>query len=89
MRPTALKVVLEAVARARLDDHPGAVGPQRLPDVRGRALRIAHVVQAVEERDEVVVLAREVLRRRDDEADAVGHASRSAARRAYSTLASW
>ena len=39
-----------------------------------RADGVAHVVQAVEVRDEVVVVAREVLRLRDLEGDAVGDA---------------
>ena len=54
----------------RLDDHPGAVGRERLVDVRGRADRVAHVVQAIEYAHEVVVAAGIVLRRGDREARA-------------------
>ena len=41
----------------RLDDHPRAVFLQRAANVRRRPRRIAHVVQAIEERHEIVVLA--------------------------------
>ena len=56
-----VEVVLDAVVGERLDDHPGAVGGQRLAHVRGGADRVAHVVQAVEEGDQVVAAARVVL----------------------------
>ena len=53
-----VEVVLDAVAGARLDDHPGAVGGERLADVARGADRVAHVVQAVEHRDQVVARRR-------------------------------
>src|SRR5207245_3994123 len=43
-----VEVLRQRVAGQRLDDQPGAVRVERLPDVPGRADRIAHVVQAVE-----------------------------------------
>ena len=74
-----VEVVLDAVAGERLDDHPRAVGGERLAHVPGRADRIAHVVQAVEGRDEVVARRREAGGRRDLEAHAVGDARRRGA----------
>ena len=63
-----VQIVLQAVAGHRLDDHPGAVRLQRLADMRGRAGRIAHVVQAVEEGHQVEVRCRIILGRADLEA---------------------
>ena len=48
-----IEVVLEAIARERLDDHAMTVGLERLPSVAGGSGRIGHVVQAVEEGHEV------------------------------------
>ena len=56
--PHWVQVVLDPVAGRRLDDHPGAVGGQRLVDMTGRADRITHVVQAVEHRHQVIAAAR-------------------------------
>ena len=67
-------VAARVVLRERLDDHPGAVGGQRLPDVPGRGQRITHVVQAVERRHQVVVPAAERLRAGHLEAHPVGDA---------------
>src|SRR4051812_950351 len=60
--PDGVEVVLHPVARGRLDDHPGPVGGQRLADVAGRTERVAHVVQAVEGRHQVVAATGERLR---------------------------
>src|SRR5205823_3245083 len=49
-----VEVIRQRVAGQRLDDQPGAVRVERLPDVPGRADRVAHVVQAVEGGDEVI-----------------------------------
>ena len=68
------EVVLDAVAGERLHDQPGAVGVERCEDVPGRAHGVAHVVQAVEGRHEVVAGARVALGRRRLEADASRHA---------------
>ena len=53
--PDRVEVVLDAVAGLRLDDHPGAPRGERRVHVTGRADRIAHVVQAVEHGDQVVL----------------------------------
>ena len=60
------------VQRERLYEQDGAAGFEVLPRVPGGASRVAHVVQAVEEADEVVAAG--VLRgRRDLEAGPPGH----------------
>ena len=61
--PDRVEVVFDVVAGHRLDDHPGAVVGDDLAHVACRADRVAHVVQAVEHRHEVVALAAELLRR--------------------------
>src|SRR5690242_11006631 len=63
-----VQIVFKLVARHRLDDHPRAVRLQRLPDVRRRPGRVAHVVETVEEGDQVEILLRIFLGRRDLEA---------------------
>ena len=67
--PDRVEIVGQAVAGHRLDQHQRAVGLQRLARMRGRADRIAHVVQGVEHGDEIEADAREVLRARRLEAD--------------------
>ncbi len=84
-----VEVVLDAVVRERLDDHPGAVRRERLAHVPRRADRVAHVVQAVEERHEVVAGARVSLRRRDLEADAVATPAARARARAPLDRRAW
>ena len=64
-------VVLCTLACVGLDDQPGAVGGQGVPDVAGRADGVTHVVQGVEDGDQVVAGAGEVGGRGDLEADAV------------------
>ncbi len=64
-----VEVVGHSVAGGGLDDHPGAVRREHLPDVTCRADRVAHVVQAVEAGHQVVWAAAESLRRRDVEPD--------------------
>src|SRR5581483_4167621 len=66
-----IQIVLQIVFSIRLDDHPCAVFCQRLAHIRGRADRIAHVVQAVEESYEIVVLAWEFFCLAYLEADAI------------------
>ena len=84
-----VEVVLDAVAGERLDDHPGAVGRERLAHVPRGADRVAHVVQAVEERDEVVAVPGIVLGRGQLERDAVGDARGLGRLRARSIDGSW
>src|SRR4051812_27418694 len=50
-------VILHPVTSHGLDDHPRAIGLQRLLDVRSGAGRIAHVVEAIEEGHEVEFVA--------------------------------
>ena len=69
-----IQVVLDAVAGERLDEEPGAVRCERLADVARGADRVAHVVQAIEARDQVVAGAGKRLGRGDLEADAIGDA---------------
>src|ERR1700722_13829711 len=66
-----IDVFLQPVVREWLDDHPGAVFLEGLPDVRRGADRITHVVQTVEHRDEIVIAARVGLRAGDFEANPV------------------
>ena len=66
--PHGVEIVREAVAGHRLNQHQRSVGLQRLAGVRRRTGRVAHVVQRIEHRDEVEVLAREVLGARGLEA---------------------
>src|SRR6202040_3500659 len=68
-----IEVLLDVVARHRLDDHPGAIGLQRLPDVRGGADRIAHVVQTIEECHQVKIGFRKILCCSDLEPDVFDH----------------
>ena len=67
-----VQVLGEGVAGDRLDHQPGAVRGEGLPHVARGGERVAHVVQAVEERHEVVAGARERLGRRGLERHAVG-----------------
>src|SRR5690348_17450781 len=55
-------VVLRGVVGERLDQHATAIRLQRVPRVPGRADRVGHVVQAVEERDQVELLDRKSTR---------------------------
>ena len=70
--PYRIQIVLQLVVGKGLDDHPRAVLGQRLPDVRSRPDRVAHVVQAIEDGDEVVVFAGKILCLCHLEGDAVG-----------------
>ena len=69
-----IQIVLQLVIGKGLDDHPRPVLGQRLADVRRRSDRVAHVMQAIEDRDEIVVLARKLLCLGHLERDAVGDA---------------
>ena len=62
-----IEIVLQSIARRRFDDHPASVGLQRLTHMARRADRIAHVMQAVEERDKVQILAWKIARHGDFE----------------------
>jgi hypothetical protein len=62
-----IEIVLQSIARRRLDDHPAAVGLQRLAHMARRADRIAHVMQAVEESHQIQVLAWKIARHGDFE----------------------
>ena len=70
--PDRVQIIFDLVTGERLDDHPGAVGRERLADVRRRPARVAHIVQAVEEGHEVVAAAGIVFRAGDLELHAVG-----------------
>src|SRR5690606_11475064 len=72
--PYGVQVVGDAVVGERLDQHPDAVVVDRFTHVPRRPHRVAHVVQAVEEGDQVVVAPRIVLRARNLELDAVADA---------------
>ena len=63
-----IEIVGEIVMGEGLDQHEGAVGVERPADMGGGALGVAHVVQAVEAGDEVVVVAGIVLGEPDLEA---------------------
>src|SRR5271165_5076863 len=67
-----IEVVGDRVAGVGLDDEPGAVGGKRLTDVAGGSERVAHVVQAVECRGEVVTGAGELAGPGDLEAHPAG-----------------
>src|SRR5690606_19633534 len=58
-----IEIVLQAVTGYGLDDHPGPIRLQRFANVGCSTGRIAHVMQAIEARDEVEILAREILRK--------------------------
>jgi len=69
-----VEVLFDPVARARLDDHPRPVRVERRADVARRASGVAHVVEGVEHRHEVVAAARVRVRGGDLERHAVGDA---------------
>src|SRR5208282_1054623 len=69
-----IEIVLQLVAREWLDDHPGAILLEPAVHVRRSARGVAHVVQTIEERHEVVVLARKRFRAGYFELDAVPYA---------------
>src|ERR1700733_16005094 len=68
-----IQVVLKVVIRERLNNHPRSVVLNRTPDMRGSAHRIAHVMQAIEDRNEVVIASGKFLRSGDLECDAIRH----------------
>src|SRR6202012_4688890 len=67
-----IEVVLDSVAGAWLDDHPGPVGLQCPANMASGPAWVAHVVQAVKHRPEVVVIATVRRRRLGLETDSVG-----------------
>ena len=46
-------MVFDAITRERLDDHPGAMGILCFANVGGSSHRVAHVVQAIEESNQI------------------------------------
>ena len=52
-----IQIVLQLIIGKRLDDHPRAILGQRLPDVSSGSNWIAHVMQAVEDGNEIVISA--------------------------------
>src|ERR1700682_6387574 len=54
--PDRIQILFNLVSGKRLDDHPGSVAFQCAANMGRRADRIAHIVQAIEKRYEVVVL---------------------------------
>src|ERR1700722_7382604 len=69
-----IEIVLELVVGKGLDDHPGAVFGERLKNVLSRTDGIAHIVQAIEDRNEVVSFPGKFLGGGHIEADAIGEA---------------
>ena len=69
-----VQVLLDPIAGGRLDDHPRAVRREQAADGARGADRIAHVVQAVEETDEVVGCGGVIFCAVDREGNAVRHA---------------
>src|SRR5215218_7763268 len=67
-----VEVLLDPVAGGGLDDHPAPVRSKQLADVPRSAGGVAHVVQAIEHRHEVVAAAGMAGPRSDLERDAVG-----------------
>src|SRR6201999_641609 len=61
------QIVGDVVVGVRLDDQPSAVRREGSKDVAGSAGLITHVVQAVEERHQIVTAAGVLLGRRDIE----------------------
>src|ERR1700719_4544063 len=66
-----IQIVLKVIIRERLDDHPGTVGAQGSAHVRGGADWVSHVVEAVEDRHEVIVFTWEFLGFRHVEGDSI------------------
>src|SRR5207249_12286625 len=58
----------------RFHDHPSAVFLESAADVRGSAGGIAHIVQAIKKGDEIVVLARIILRFGNFKTNPIAHA---------------
>ncbi len=69
-----MQIVLNLVARERLDNHPGAIFFQAAVHVRRSPRRVSHVVQAIKKRHQVVVTARIGFRHGQFKHDPVAHA---------------
>src|ERR1700722_7247417 len=69
-----IEIVLELVVGKGLDDHPGAIFGERLKNVLRRADGIAHVVQAIKHRNEIVFFPGKFLGGGHIEADAIDQA---------------
>src|SRR5580704_3888161 len=67
-----IEVVFELVVGKGFDDHPCSAGSEGLTDVAGGADGIAHIVEAIEDRDKVIILAGKLLGFCDVEGDAAG-----------------
>src|SRR5712691_13404775 len=59
--PHRIEILVETIAGHRLADHPGSVVLQGLAYVGGGARGVTHVVQAIEARHEIEVLAGIIL----------------------------
>src|SRR5882757_1707945 len=71
--PDRVEIVLEIVMRKRLDDHPRPVLGQRFLDMLARSHGVAHVMQAIEERHQIIVFRRKILGAGLRERDAVSN----------------
>ncbi len=69
-----IQIVFQFIVGEGLNNHPGSIFAERLQNVVRGADRVAHVVQAVEDGDEIVVFAREILGFGDLKLHAVGDA---------------
>ena len=69
-----VEVFLDRVTAHRFDKHHAAVVGKAFECVLGRSGRVAHVVQAIEEGDQIKLFVRVVGGRRDVELDPVGDA---------------
>ena len=59
--PHGIEIVLKVIIRERFDDHPGTVIAQSSADVCGGANWVSHVMEAIEDRHEVIVFTWELL----------------------------
>ena len=82
-------VVGDIVGRGGLDEHHRSAGSQSGASVPRRAKRIAHVVQTVEEADQVEPTLGVVVRGAELEGDAIGHPGSYRISRAASIDPAW
>ena len=68
-----IEVLFQISTGKRLDDHPGAIRVEHLQDMCGGTHRITHVMQAIEQCNEIVLRPVEILRRCDRELCARDH----------------
>src|SRR5690242_13087521 len=72
--PNRVEIVLQLIAGKRFDDHPRTVLLKPAVHVSGRTRRIAHVMQAIEKCDEIIVFARKRFRAGHLKLDPVAYA---------------